>query len=376
MLVLFIGLASCSESDVSSLKLKAVYNGTAFECNIWDVVPGEFGQELGQTIIGGKDYIYFLNRDSEIILLDGKGVADTLQITPEIQRRVGFMPGEVMGYCVAMNHIWIGSPVSDSIYKMSLDLVSVEAFHNGFVNDREDEGVFKSVGLLSSKRHEIVNCNGNLILPIYQHFEAAEKRDQVPNNYTTIGCFGASEAKLELKEEIAVLPQVYYDENMYFNSSSYCLKGDSLIVHYPYSDSIDIYSKAGLINRKELKCSKSNSVKSLKGLSLDIMAVKEHVLMHPRYVETIYDPYRNLYYRTYLVEVINEEGKISPHEKWILGVYDSQFRLAEELEFTAKDFSVNGVFVFPEGLLIRDFRSFDKEDPGKSQFELISWEYE
>jgi len=104
------------------------------------------------------------------------------------------------------------------------------------------------------------------------------------------------------------------------------------------------------------------------------MAVKEHQMQHPRYLETVYDPYRNLYYRTYLVESKNEQGKIIPHKKWRLLVYDPKLRLVNEFEFKCMDLSPSTLFIVEEGILFRDFRSFDSKTPETAKFELLTWE--
>ncbi len=373
LLLLIPAIIGCSE-DQSTFTVRPVFKGTAFECEIWDVIPGEFGQEIGQANIAGQERLYFMNKNHELIFLDIHGAVDTVKVPTHIQERAGMVPGMVVGYCVSMDHFWVSAQTSDSLYKISLTMDTVVAYHNELLSGVEEKGVFRAVGLVSSKRHRVLKCGANFILPTYSHYSDASRRDELPDNFHTVACFKDDHGRLRLHEEIGSLPNEYLDQNMYINTSSYCRRGDSLIVNYPYSDSIDIYFGGERLSRLEVKCKSSKGFLGLNGLSLDIMAVKEHIKMHPRYTETVFDKYRNLYYRIYLVGSNSKTGKIIPHEKWVLAVFDEHFNPVTEVEFNCMEFSESAFYVFPEGILVRDYRDFDPDNPSKSKFELIAWD--
>jgi len=371
ILVLLI-FSKCDSSP--DFKLSPVFNGTLFECKVWNAVPGEFGQEIGWTTYGGENCIYYLTGEAQIMLYSFNGQVDSIRIPPSIKKRVGIAPGEVIGYCITNDYIWINSPMIDSIYKLSIDLSTIAAFHVNINDVESNSDLNKGLGLISCKRHQVKKCGEYILLPIHQHYTNSEIRDQVPSNYCTIGMFEQDSKSVRLNSEFAPLPTGYYAQNMYFNTSSYCVKGDTVIVNYHYSDSVDLYYKGNLISRVEMKSSKSAGFSGLQGPSLDIMAVKEHQMQHPRYLETVYDIHRNLYYRTFLVESKNELGKIIPHEKWRLLVYDQKLRLVNEFEFNCMDLSPSTLFIVEEGILLRDFSSFDSKMPETAKFELLTWE--
>ena len=373
-LSIFVLLVFSKCDSAPDFELNPVFNGTSFECKVWNAVPGEFGQEIGQTTYAGENCIYYLTGEAKLMLYSFNGQVDSIRIPPSIKKRVGIAPGEVIGYCISSDYIWINSPMIDSVYKLSIDLSTIDAFHVN-INDFEDgSDLNKGLGLISCKRHQVKKYGEYILMPIHQHHTTSGVRDQVPANYCTIGMFKQDAKSLKLSNEFAPLPAGYYSQNMYFNTSSYNVNGDTLIVNYHYSDSVDLYYKGNLIRRVEMKSSKSAGFSGLQGPSLDIMAVKEHQMQHPRYLETVYDIYRNLYYRTYLVESKNEQGKIIPHEKWRLLVYDPKLRLVNEFEFKCMDLSPSTLFIVEEGILFRDFRSFDSKTPGTAKFELLTWE--
>ena len=374
ILYILIILLNWKCDSAPDFTLSPQFNGTHFSCEIWNALPGEFGQEIGCSKFKGEDCIYYLTRDAEIVLYFLNGEKDSLRIPPSLKKRLGINPEEVIGFCLANDSYWFNTPMTDTVFELSADLTTIDPHYIDLGKLNADATIKRGLGLISCKRHLVHATKNQLFLPMIQHYTKPGSSDQIPTNYRTIGMFSQSSGALTLRKDFGSLPANYYSENMYFNTSSYSFKGDTVLVNYHFNDSIELYNKGVLINTIEMKSMKSSEFIGLKGPSLDIMAVKEHQVQHPRYIETVYDQYRNLYYRTFLVESKNKQGKIIPHEKWRLMVYDHKFRPIDEFEFKCADFSPVTLFVIKEGILIRDFRNFDRNNPQKAEFELLTWE--
>lgn len=240
----------------------------------------------------------------------------------------------------------------------------------------DESGVIINSNLLESTRNftKLAEQNvGFLAHPIYHklYFDSkinsvffhSYSVESIPNNSKYYQTPILVEINLETAE---VIDYPFYFPNPYQKEGEYLgeymnpniVVEDSLIIFsFPNSPVINVYDrKLDKLVSKEIKSRfTKNSVEPLPSETYSEIHLRlNHLIENPYFFRTLFDPYKNLYYRIHRGEHPNPDLSLGNYNlsytRDYLSVFDSDFNLLEEIELPAKTYNALLFFVTNEGL--------------------------
>jgi hypothetical protein len=278
---------------------------------------------------------YFSREDSSLHIYSNKN--KSINLSSLLNSRIEY--SNKFGVYVLMDSldfIWVDSAEDDSLYHISLSNLTIDKVIKKSINN--------NLNLLDLIEVEINSKTNELLLGIYGDTKA------------TYGLFEIQGDSLVLIKEIGFLPYEYEVKDMYVKSGMINkLNGDSFLISYYYSDSVDLYIKNEFSKRLSLKSDSSNSFKGFDGDYKDINAISKMFSMNQRYNQFFYDKKNKLYYRVFSFEK-EHTGKIEVSKKWSLCIFDSTFTKIHEENFHDDDYFKGYILFIDSKLYIANSR--------------------
>jgi hypothetical protein len=169
---------------------------------------------------------------------------------------------------------------------------------------------------------------------------------------------GIYETMLKYPEELINGSKYSID---YYVLGSSLIKKDTLIVNFPFTETLYYSNNYKSWNKKEVKSAfQKTPIQPFREDLNDIIANKSHYMSNGIYTPLIDDPYRNIYYRIYSEPKETASGTANAERIAYLMICDRNLDILQE--FKIPDFlSYFHFAVNPDGLFFKNFKD-EKED--------------